>query len=71
MPDICGSSISSTMTGSSGSSGRISSRTIRWYSHARTGTRPEPLGFSFSSRGVFAAMCAVSRIISNLAISDT
>ena len=71
MPDMCGSITSSRMTGSSGSSGRSSSRTSRCCSHGPTGTWPLRLGSSFSSRGALAAMWAVSRIISNFAISET
>ena len=71
MPDMWGSMMSSTTTSTSGSRGRISSRTSRCWSHALTGTRPLRLGSSFSSFGALAARWAVSRIISNFAISET
>ena len=71
MPDMCGSMISSTSTGTSGSTGRMICRTMRMNSQSFSRTFSFRDGRNRPICGALDARCAVSRIISNLAISDT
>ena len=74
MPDIWGSRASSSSTGTRGSRGTASSRTIFWYSQPPTlptlRRAPGP-SWGATGWGVRLARWAVSRIISNLTSSDT
>ena len=72
MPDIWGSSASSTTTGSRGARGTISSRTTFWYSQRpKLPATCRTPGLPWSTRrGVRLARWAVSRIISNFTSSE-
>ena len=70
MPDMCGSMISSTSTGTSGSTGRMICRTMRMNSQSFSRTFSFRDGRNRPICGALDARCAVSRIISNLATSE-